>query len=518
MEAAEVHPDGSARSGKQSYGQILKSSVLIGGSSVFDIGLRIVRTKVMAMLLGPAGIGLLGLYGSISEVVRSLAGMGINSSGVRQIAEAVGTNDARRIAVTVTTLRRVALVLGVLGALLLVIFCQPVSRLSFGDDQHAGAVALLALAVLFGEVSAAQGALVQGMRRISDLARMSVLSAFYGTLFSIPIVYFYGERGVVPSLLCVAAMNIITSWWYARKIKVEKVAITLGQVISQASELLKLGVVFMASGLMSIGAAYAVRIIVLRKMGVEAAGFYQAAYVLGGLYAGFILQAMVADFYPRLTAAAATNDNTECNRLVNEQAEMGLLMAGPGVLATLSVAPLVIPLFYSASFEPAVEILRWNCLGIMMRVASWPMGFILLAKGQRGRFFWTEVFGHMALVGLVWLCVRSIGLTGTGVAFFGQYVFYWLLIYGVVRRVSGFRWTKANQQTGLFFAFMVACVFASWYLLPRMAAMSLGIVATLLAGIYSLKSLCTLVPINRLPAMARRAIVFLRLAPANTRA
>src|SRR5437867_272950 len=248
-EASEVRPSASARSGKHSYGQILKSSVLMGGSSVLDIGLRIVRTKVMALLLGPTGIGLLGIYGSISEVVRSFAGMGINSSGVRQIAEAVGTGDTRRIAITVTTLRRVALVLGVVGALLLLIFCKPVSRLSFGDDRHAGAVALLALAVLFGEVSAAQGALVQGMRRISDLARMGVLSAFYGTLFSIPIVYIYGESGVVPSLVCVAAMSIITSWWYARKIKIEEVSITLRQVTSQASVLLKLGVVFMASGL-----------------------------------------------------------------------------------------------------------------------------------------------------------------------------------------------------------------------------------------------------------------------------
>jgi antigen flippase len=516
MEASGVRSSGSARSGKPSYGQILKSSVLIGGSSVLDIGFRIVRTKVVALLLGPTGIGLLGLYGSISEVVRSFAGMGINNSGVRQIAEAVGTGDNRRIAITVTTLRRVALVLGVMGALLLVIFCRPVSRFSFGDDRHAGTVALLALAVLFGEVSAAQGALVQGMRRISDLARMGVLSAFYGTLFSIPIVYFYGERGVVPSLVCVAAMSIITSWWYARKIKVEKVSITLRQVMSESAELLKLGVVFMASSLMAMAAAYAVRIIVLRKIGVEAAGFYQAAYALGGLYAEFILQAMVADFYPRLTAAAATNDRAESNRLVNEQAEMGLLMAGPGVLATLTLAPLVIPLFYSASFAPAVDILRWNCLGILLRIASWPMGFVLRAKGERGRLFWTEFFGYASYVGLVWLCVRSFGLTGTGVASFGQYLLYWLLIYGVVRRVSGFRWTKANQRIGLLFAIMVVGVFVAGYVLPRMAAMCLGMAATLLAGTYSLKTLCTLIPLARLPGVVQRAIVFFRLAPSNT--
>ena len=76
-----------------------------------------------------------------------------------------------------------------------------------------GAVALLALAVLFADISAGQSALVTGMRRIGDLAKINVLGALYGTLFSVPIVYIWGARGVVPSLICVAAMGILTSWW-----------------------------------------------------------------------------------------------------------------------------------------------------------------------------------------------------------------------------------------------------------------------------------------------------------------
>ena len=75
------------------------------------------------------------------------------------------------------------------------------------------------------------------------------------------------------------------------------------------------------------GAAYVVRILIVKHAGVDAAGLYQSAWGLGGLYIGFILQAMGTDFYPRLTAIA--NDNTECNRLVNEQAHVSLLLAGP---------------------------------------------------------------------------------------------------------------------------------------------------------------------------------------------
>jgi antigen flippase len=506
--------------GKNTYGQILKSSAVIGGSSLLNVGLGIVRTKAMALMLGPAGVGLLGLYSQVSELFRTVAGLGINSSGVRQIAEAVGSGDTQRIARTVTTLRRVAVCSGALGGLLVLALCKPVAWLSFGNGQNVVSIALLSFVVFFGDVSAGQSALVQGMRRIGDLARMSVLGALYGTLFSIPIVYYYyrqgaAEKGVVPSLICVAAMAILTSWWYARKIRVERVPLTLRQVAGETSALLKLGVVLMASGLMTMGVTYLVRVIVLRKIGLDAAGLYQSAWQLGGFYIGFVLQAMGADFYPRLTAVA--NNNLECNRLVNEQSEVGLLLAGPGVLATLTFAPLIIHLFYSAKFEPAVEVLRWICLGMMLRVASWPMGFILLAKGEGKIFFWTELFSNLLFVGLAWIGVLAYGLNGVGLAFFCLYLAYWLGIYAVARRVSGFRWSAANRHLGLLFAPVVIAVFVGWYFLPRPAEMVFGSALTLLTGIYSLKILCTLIPLTKFPPSVQKLFRLFRLAPTKAR-
>jgi len=115
------------------YGQILKSSALIGGSSVLTIAVGIVRTKAIAVLLGPTGIGLIGMYGAILDLGLSIAGMGVSSSGVRQIAEAVGSGETDRIARTVIVLRRTSLVLGILGAALLAIFSKQVAVVTFGS-------------------------------------------------------------------------------------------------------------------------------------------------------------------------------------------------------------------------------------------------------------------------------------------------------------------------------------------------------------------------------------------------
>src|SRR4051812_21102868 len=439
----------SETSARQSYGQILKSTAMIGGSSAVNVVVGVLRMKVSAVLLGPAGVGLTGLYLSITEVTQSLAGMGLQTSGVRQIAEAVGSNDVNRIARTVTVLRRMAVVLGVLGALLLIGFARPIARFTFGNHDHVGAVALLAIAVLCREVAAGQGALIQGMRRISDLARISILGAVLGAIITIALIYLLHEDGIVPSLIAASAVSLAVSWWYSRRVVVDRPSMVLSQVVTEASALLKLGFAFMASGFLTLGAAYAIRIIVVRMAGMEAAGLYQSAWSLGGLYAGFILQAMGADFYPRLTAVVRNHD--ECNRLVNEQAQISLLLAGPGVLATLTLAPLVIAVFYSPTFAPAAIILRWVSLGMLLRIIAWPMGFIIVARGAQAVFFWTEVAATVVHVGLAWLLVSRFGVAGAGMAFMALYVWHGLLIYAIVSRSSGFRWSRANLRTGIIY-------------------------------------------------------------------
>lgn len=494
---------------KHSYGEILKSSALIGGSQVLNIVIGIVRTKAMAVLLGPAGFGLMGVYGSIADLTRSLAELGINSSGVRQIAEAVGSDDTERIARTITVLRRAAVILGIFGAVLLVAFSGPVSMVTFGTNAHAGAVALLSLAVLCRLVADGQGALIQGMRRISDLAKVQILGALFGTMIGIPLVYFLREDGVVPTLISIAAMSLACAWWYSRKVKIQPPAMTTSQARREATSLLKLGFAFMGSGLLTMGAAYAARTIVLRMEGLDAAGFYSAAWTLGGLYVGIILQAMSADFYPRLVGAAT--DNPRCNRLVNEQAQVSLLLAGPGVLATLTLAPIIIALFYSAKFAEAVEVLRWICLGVALRVITWPIGFIIVAKNRQTIFLAAEVAWTLVNVGLTWICVMAFGLNGAGMAFFGSYVFHGLMIYAIVRRLSGFRWSMESVKTGLLFLSSIAVVFGGFYALPALWATGLGTVVMVLSSVYSLRVLLNFVSSDRIPRPLRRLLEIGRL-------
>jgi PST family polysaccharide transporter len=476
---------------KTTYREILKSSAVIGGASVANVAIGIIRTKVMAVLLGPAGVGLLGLYTALADLAKSVASMGINGSGVRQIAEAAATGDTTRIAQTVTVLRRTTLLLACTGAALLALLSAWVSTFMFGTEQHAHAITLLSLVVLFRVLADGQVALIQGTRRIADFARMGVLGALLGTIVGIGIVYVLREDGVVPSLVAVAAMSALMSWWYGRKVVVQKPVMTRIQLRDETRALLKLGVAFLASGFLMLGAAYAVRMILLRTNGLEATGLYESAWTIGGLYVGFVLQAMGADFYPRLVGVA--NDNAECNRLVNEQMQVSLLLAAPGVIATLTLAPLAITIFYSNRFAGAVDILRWVCLGMALRVITWPVGYIIVAKGRQVVFLATEVAWTVVNVGLAWLCVNLFGPIGAGIAFFGSYVFHAAMILAIVRSISRFRWSQTTARTGLLFAVSVPLVFGAFAVLSPTWATCIGIVAMILSGLHSVRALARLV-------------------------
>lgn len=499
----------------KTYGQILKSSLLIGGSSTLNIAIGLVRTKAMAIILGPSGFGLLGMYNSISELACSLSGMGINSSGVRQIAEAAGSDDVIRVSKTAIVLRRTSIFLGLLGASILLLLSNDIAFLTFGSAQYGDSVAMLACVVLFNTLAGAQGALIQGMRRIGDLAKLGFIGAIFGAVASIPIVYVFREDGVATSLVCVAMLNLLASWWFRRKINLQPVTVSPTELRGEQLALLKLGFALMTSSLMMTGTAYVVRILIVREVGVDAAGLFQSAWALGGFYVGLILQSMGTDFYPRLVGVA--QDNQECNRLVNEQAQVSLLLAGPGVIATLTFAPLIILFFYSAKFVEAVEVLRWISLGIGLRVITWPMGFIIVAKSEQTILVAAEIAWTAVNLGLTWVCIDSFGLNGAGIAFFGSYVFHGLMIYPIVRRLSGFRWSAESRQIGFLFLLSISIVFCGFAFLPLMAAYTVGGIVMILSGFHSLSVLITLVSSDRVPRSVLKLLnVFRRGARGST--
>lgn len=432
---------------QRSYRSILKSTSLIGGASVINILISMVRTKFVAILLGPTGVGLLGIYAQITTLISTATGMGISNSGVRQVAEAVGTEDDVKIARTVITLRRAAWLTGVLGMLVMIMFCASISRISFESENYAVWIAILGVTLPLSAVAAGQSCILRGTRRIADVAKISVISSLGGTFLSIPCYYLWGVNGIVIGLVLSAIISLAVSWWYARRVAFAAVVMSWSESWREAHTLFSLGLSFMGAGLIGGFTTYLIQVLIVRQFSLADFGIYQAAFSLSGVLAGFVIGAMGTDYYPRLTAVAS--DNTSVFRMVNEQSQVSILLALPGLVAMMIFSPLIIQLFYAETFNTAVPLLRWCILGILGRVISWPLGYVILAKGRGMLFFFTEsidcIFHLLALM----FCMRVWGLDGAGIAFMILYVFHLGLMIYVVHRLVGMTWTKSSLLTML---------------------------------------------------------------------
>ncbi len=492
--AAHAHHHGS-------YRQIFKATTVLGGAQVITILFGMVRNKLLAVLLGPSGVGLAGLYTSVTSLVGSVTGLGIPTSGVRQIADSVGKNDHKQVAVTVATLRAITWFAGLVGMCGIIAFAGPIAQMTFGDRKHAWGLVLVATVVLIEGIAAKQKTVLQGMRRVAELSACQVLGAIGGTIAAIPLLLIFHERGIAGFLVAASLCGALAAWWFARSLPIQKVHLSRSQFFSELRGLMNVGTASVVVGMLGSGVMYLARLLVIRILGMDAVGLYQATWTLSSTYVGVVLTAMGTDFFPRLSAAIG--DRAASNRLINEQTEMGILITLPGVLATVVLAPWVLQGVYSAAFRSATDVIRWQILGVALRVVSWPMGVIPLAKGRGGLFILIETGFAIIQLALLYLCVQWRQFEGVGIAVFLHSAVYMVGILVIAGLLTGFSWTRHCQMTLLVAAMATAATFLLCrYTIPAVS-LPVGLVITAFSVAWSLKKLQHVLGKDFLPGIYR---------------
>lgn len=467
-----------------SYRTILRSSSIIGGAQVINIAVGLVKMKAVAALLGPAGVGLVGLYLSLIQTASSIAALGVGNVGTRQIAAAHAEGGDEAVGRTRRALFWGTMILSVVGAALFWLASGWIARMILEDDSRANDVAWLSLGVALTVAAGSQNALLTGLRRIGDRARINVGAGVIGAGLGVLALWLWGAQGLIAMVLIAPVVTFLLGHLYVARLGPPAgPPIRLPEMAREWRVMMMLGFAFMISGLVTTLGHLAVRTLVQRELGAEALGHFQAAWTIGMTYLGFVLGAMGADYYPRLTAAM--RDRTAASQLVNEQTEVALLLCAPVLLAMLGLAPWVIKLLYSAEFAPAVEILRWQLLGDILKVMSWPLGFVLLAAGAGKTYVATESIGMGILLLAMFLLLPVIGVTASGVAFLLMYVAYLPLVWGLAVRRIGFCWSRPVKMQALAFivAAMAVDLLARWSELPG-ALLGVGLAAVL--GLWAL--------------------------------
>lgn len=489
-----------------SYQQILRSSSIIGGAAVINIVVGLLRSKVAALLLGPVGVGLIGLVQNLMTTAASAAALGFGTVGTRQIAEACGKGDESAVETAKNTLYWGTLFLALLGGLIFFLFRKALAIQVLNDASWADGVGWLSIGVALAVVAGSQSAYLNGLRRIGDLARLNIASAIVSTVLGVLSLLLWEGGGILLFVLSLPAARFMIGYWYINKIRQRKRhSIHTFALIRQCAVLARSGVPFMLSGVVMTLGLLLLRTLVQRDLGPGSLGQFQAAWMISMTYISFVLGAMGTDYYPRL--AGVINDRNTATRLVNEQTEVALILSGPVLVSMLALAPWVVKLLYSGAFEDSVLILRWQVLGDVLKVTSWPMGFIILAAGDGRAFLFAETLAISVFVLFAWIFLPHLGIQATGVGFFVMYVIQLPVVYWLAQRRIGFSWETRVSRHFVALALVASLVFVSARL-SILLSVVFGMSSSIILILYGLGRLGSMAdfsgPVGKISALCRR--------------
>ena len=441
---------------QKSYRQIFKATSLFGGVQAFNILISIIRSKIVAVLLGPTGMGIAELFTSTTGLVSEITNLGLGTSAVRDVAAANEGGNTHKVSRVVTVFRRLVWITGALGAVVTLILSPLLSQLSFGNKNYTIAFIWLSVTLLFNQLTSGQNVLLQGMRKLQYLAKANMWGSALGLVVSVPIYYFWRIDGIVPAIILSSVLALVLAWYFAAKVKIAKIKVDRNDTIHEGKGMLGMGFIISLSGMIGMGTSYILRIYISNIGGVEAVGLYSAGFAIISSYVGLVFKAMSTDYYPRLAGVA--HDNSQASMLINQQAEVAILILAPILTIFLIFINWVILLLYSEKFIPVNAMIHWAALGIYFKAASWSMAFIQLAKGASNLFFWNGLTSSVYILGLNIIGYKLFGLEGLGISFLFGYMIFFLHIYFVVKHKFNFSFNDDFRKTfGIQFLLGLLC-------------------------------------------------------------
>ena len=410
-----------------SFARILRSSAFMGGAQVVTLATTFIRAKVIALLLGPAGIGVFGMLSAFNANLSALGGWGIGISGVRTIA---GASDKERGA-KIAAVKYLGGWLAAGSLLLVILLAWPAARMTFGAEGHLWSLVIAGMAVPLIVLTAVFSAVLQAEGEIKQLAGIQTAGALAGLIAGVPLIWAYGETGIAWSIFLAAVIPACLTWAKARSRTMwTPVAINSEDVRS----LIGLGGALMVTSLLTQGSAYVARLFIIRQSGLEAAGHFHAANAIAMSLPGIVLVSMGTDFFPRVASART---ETEARQHAEIQIRSVLVLSLPLVCALLTLSDMCVRVAYDAGFEQAAALMPWMMWGVFFRLISWPLGYWLLARGSAKLMIGVEAASNLLAGFLPALLLPRHGLTGAAAAFLLSCAAYCFILIIAVRLRSG---------------------------------------------------------------------------------
>ena len=474
------------KNNKGNYKDSFKATLLFSGVQIYQIIIRIVRSKFVAMLLGPAGIGITSLLRSTTDLVSTTTNLGLRTSGVKSIAAARVENDTERLEKIMAVLRRLVIITAILGTVICAVLSPIWSQQSFGNNDYIWSFVVVSLVILFDQLNQGELALLQGLQQRKMLANANVIGQTFGLIMTIPLYYIWGVKAIVAVLVLSSLLSLCITSFYVRKLHVRRVHVTFNEIITIGREMVKLGLLLSVQHLFSQGSTYLVRNYVSQTGGLEQVGLYSAGTAIITMYLGLVFTAMATDYFPRL---AATKSIEEMSDTIRSQAEIAMLLFAPIIIVFVVFIKPIIVVLYSEKFLPIEVMLYISMAATLVKALAWSLSYSVLAKAKSKVFFVNEVFCILYTFVLNILGYKYYGLTGFGISMVVTYVCYLIQMSIVSNHYFNFHFGRYLWGTFILLNISIIVSISIKMILPEIAGYIAGSFLFIITSAYSVNRL-----------------------------
>lgn len=385
--------------------------------------------KLVAVLAGPEGVAQLGQFMSLTALLVVFAGGGVGSGVVKYLAQF--KDDVQSIQALVSSALTFTLVSSLLMCVLVLIFSTDISIWLLGGEEYTSLIVVLAVAQIFVALHNLIIAIINGMMDVKRLALVHVLGAVIGVLLPSVLGYFFKLYGVLLAFVLGQGLLLFVSLGcYARSKYFNSNYFRPSVDSKMLSRLAKFSLMTLTSALLAPIVQIIVRNMLAESFSWEQVGYWQAVTKVSEAYLLFISMAISVYYLPKLSSI---DDRKNFKREIVQ----GYTILMPVVLLSAAfVFVLKGPitwLLFSDEFDGALYLYAPQLIGDVIKIASFLLSYIMLAKSMTKTFFLSELFFSFLYVVLVYFLSASFGLVGSMYAFIVNYCIYFVFTFVVAK-------------------------------------------------------------------------------------
>ncbi|MEN5434796.1 oligosaccharide flippase family protein [Sphingobacterium faecium] len=469
--------------GTKSYLSILKSTSLFAGIQVLQILVTLIRGKLIAVIMGPIGMGLYSISLSLINFLVQISSLGLNYSSVKAIS-AVSYDDSSVIANLLGILKKWLILTSILGILLFFLTTEYFIELFYQKDKLPNNLYYLSLAIVFNILNNGVLSILQGIQQLKKLAIANFFGLSISIIITIPVYLIFNESGIILGFLISNTVNFIASYYFFSKLKLPIESISFKKAISEGKDLVSLGITMSIATFCGTICIFLSNSFITKYGSISDVGLYNSAISITTQYVGVIFTAMSMDYFPRLSKAFS--DNESVSHIVNQQMEIVIMICAPLLMSLLLTAPFLIKLLLSSDFLVIINLVKLLTLSIFFKAAAFAFGYISFAKGDKRVFLFFEgiLNSSLMLLGNV-IGYHYYGLMGIGYASLMINVLY---LFNILL-ISRYRYKVSISFSNIKYFGILICFLTIVYFLTNgdssISSYILGVLILLVCTIHS---------------------------------